>query len=223
MPLALRAGAAWRSRLALAAVALGAFALVLAPWTIRNLTVFEEPVLISTNGNAVFVGSNCDAVYHGDFIGLWNFNCYGDAPGGRRVRVGRWPTASAGSTTRATTPAGCRSSWAFASCACGTSTGRSSRPRYESLEGRSETASRIGLAFYYPMLLLAAAGAVILRRRRAPLWPLLAFPVMVTITAVADLRGHALPLRRRAGALRAGGGGARSVPAAVARGGGRRA
>ena len=183
VPLAVRAGAAWRSRLTLVAVALGAFALVLAPWTIRNLTVFEEPVLISTNGNAVFVGSNCDAVYYGDFIGLWNFNCYGDAPGGdesesalvyrergfdyARDHAGRLPLVMGVRLLRV---------WDFY------------RPlqqaAYESLEGRSETASRIGLAFYYPLLLLAAAGAVILRRRRAPLWPLLAFPVMVTITAV---------------------------------------
>jgi hypothetical protein len=183
LPLAVRAGAAWRSRLTLAAVALGAFALVLAPWTIRNLTVFEEPVLISTNGNAVFVGSNCDAVYHGDFTGLWNFDCYGSAPAGdeseqavayrergfdyARDHAGRLPAVMAVRFLRV---------WDFY------------RPlqqtTYESLEGRSETAGRIGLAFYYPLLLLAAAGAVILRRRRAPLWPLLVFPVMVTITAV---------------------------------------
>ena len=183
LPLAVRAGAAWRSRLTLAAVALGAFALVIAPWTIRNLTVFEKPVLISTNGNAVFVGSNCDAVYHGDFIGLWNFNCYGAAPGGdeseasmvyrergfdyARDHAGRLPLVMGVRLLRV---------WDLY------------RPlqqaTYESLEGRSETASRMGLAVYYPLLLLAAAGALILRRRGAPLWPLLAFPVMVTITAV---------------------------------------
>jgi Dolichyl-phosphate-mannose-protein mannosyltransferase len=184
IPLGVRAGAAWRSRLTLAAVALGAFALVLAPWTIRNLTVFEKPVLISTNGNAVFVGSNCDPVYHGDFTGLWNFNCYGDAPKGdeseqavayrergfdyAREHAGRLPAVVAVRFLRV---------WDFW------------RPlqqaTYESLEGRSETASRMGLAVYYPLLLFAAAGALILRRRRAPLWPLLAFPVMVSITAVA--------------------------------------
>jgi 4-amino-4-deoxy-L-arabinose transferase-like glycosyltransferase len=183
LPLAVRAGAAWRSRLTLAAVALGAFALVLAPWTIRNLTVFEEPVLISTNGNAVFVGSNCDAVYHGAFTGLWNFDCYGSAPAGdeseqavayrergfdyARDHAGRLPVVMAIRFLRV---------WDFYRPVQQTT--------YETLEGRSETAGRIGLAFYYPLLLLAAAGAVILRRRRAPLWPLLAFPVMVSITAV---------------------------------------
>ena len=184
VPLAIRAGTAWRSRLAFASAAVVAFALVLAPWTIRNLSVFEKPVLVSTNGNAVFVGSNCDPVYHGPFTGLWNFNCYGAAPGGdeseasvayrnrgfdyARDHTGRLPVVMAVRLLRV---------WDLY------------RPlqqaTYESLEGRSETASRIGLVFYYPLLLLAVAGASILRRRGAPLWPLAAFPVMVSLTAVA--------------------------------------
>jgi hypothetical protein len=183
LPLAYRGAPGWGRRAAIAAVAVGAFVLVLAPWTIRNLTVFEEPVLISTNGSAVFVGSNCGPVYHGEFIGLWNFNCYGSAPGGdeseealayrdrgldyAREHAGRVPLVMGVRLLRV---------WDFF------------RPGqqaiYETLEGRSETASRIGLAFYYPLLVLAIAGAVLLRRRRAPLWPLVAFPVMVSITAV---------------------------------------
>ena len=183
LPLALRAGATWRSRAALAAVAVGAFALVLAPWTIRNLTVFEEPVLISTNGNAVFVGSNCDPVFSGPFIGLWNFDCYGAAPGGDESEASveyrrrgfeyagdhldRVPLVMAVRLLRV---------WDLF------------RPgqqvTYEYFEGRSETASRMGLAMYYPLLVLAAVGTITLRRRGAPLWPLLAFPVMVSVTAV---------------------------------------
>jgi hypothetical protein len=184
VPLAIRAGAAWRSRLTLAAVAVAAFAVVMAPWTIRNLTVFDEPVLVSTNGSAVFVGSNCDPVYHGPFTGLWNFNCYGRAPSGdeseqalayrkrgfdyARDHAGRVPVVMAVRLLRV---------WDLY------------RPlqqaTYETFEGRDRTASEIGLVMYYPLLPLAAAGALILRRRRAPLWPLLAFPLMVTITAVA--------------------------------------
>jgi hypothetical protein len=183
IPLAFRAGAAWRSRLTLTVVAVGAFALVLAPWTIRNLTVFEQPVLISTNGNSVFVGANCDGTYHGELTGLWRFDCYGEAPRGdeseqaaeyrdrgldyARDHVERLPAVMAVRFLRV---------WDFY------------RPRqqaeYEIIEGRSETASRIGLLMYYPLLLLAAAGAFILRRRGAPLWPLLAFPVIVSVTAV---------------------------------------
>lgn len=183
IPLAFRAGAAWRSRLTLAAVAVGAFALVLTPWTIRNLSAFEQPVLISTNGNAVFVGANCGPTYRGELMGLWRFDCYGEAPGGdeseqaagyrdrgldyAREHAGRLPAVMAVRFLRV---------WDLY------------RPRqqaeYEIIEGRSETASLIGLLVYYPLLLLAAAGALILRRRRAPLWPLVAFPVIVSVTAV---------------------------------------
>jgi asparagine N-glycosylation enzyme membrane subunit Stt3 len=54
---------------------------------------------------------------------------------------------------------------------------------YEFFEGRAHGASRLGLVAYYPLVLLAVWGAVLLRRRRAPLLPLLAMPLMVTVTA----------------------------------------
>jgi len=54
---------------------------------------------------------------------------------------------------------------------------------YGYFEGRSRWAGKIGLGFLYPLLVLAVAGAVVLRRRGAPLWPLLALPALVTITA----------------------------------------
>jgi 4-amino-4-deoxy-L-arabinose transferase-like glycosyltransferase len=183
IPLAVRGGTTWRARAALAGVAVGAFVLVIAPWTIRNLIVFEEPVLISTNGSAVFVGSNCHAVYYGAFIGLWNFDCYGEAPGGdesqeavayrdrgfdyARDHAGRLPLVMGVRLLRV---------WDFYK--------PGQQAIYETLEGRSETAGRMGLAVYYPLLLFAIVGAVLVRRRRWPLWPLLAFPVMVSVTAV---------------------------------------
>jgi 4-amino-4-deoxy-L-arabinose transferase-like glycosyltransferase len=184
LPLAVRAAAGWRNRALLAAVSVGAFVLVLTPWTVRNLSVFEEPVLISTNGSAVFVGSNCEPVYYGEFIGLWNFNCYGKAPGGDesqaavayRDRGFEYARDHAG---RVPLVVGVRFLRVWDLFRPG------QQASYETLEGRSETASRIGLAVYYPLLVLAVAGAVLLRRRRQPLWPLLAFPVMVSVTAIA--------------------------------------
>jgi 4-amino-4-deoxy-L-arabinose transferase-like glycosyltransferase len=183
LPLAYAAASTWRARATFALAAVGAFVLVLMPWTIRNLSVFEEPVLVSTNGSAVFVGSNCDPVYHGEFIGLWNFNCYGKAPTGdeseqaleyrdrgfdyARDHAGRLPLVMGVRLLRV---------WDFFK--------PGQQASYERLEGRSETASRMGLAFYYPLLLFAVAGAVLVRRRGWPLWPVLAFPVMVSITAV---------------------------------------
>jgi asparagine N-glycosylation enzyme membrane subunit Stt3 len=65
----------WRSPRALAAC-VAAFVLVLAPWTIRNLTTFDTPVLISNNANGLWVGANCPRTYSGPLIGYWEFRCY---------------------------------------------------------------------------------------------------------------------------------------------------
>src|SRR3954470_14388053 len=55
------------------AAILSAFVVVLAPWTIRNLTTFEEPVLVSGNADGIWIGANCPATYHGPLIGYWRF------------------------------------------------------------------------------------------------------------------------------------------------------
>ena len=175
---------AWRSRSAKAAAAmLAGFALVVAPWTARNLAHFDQPVLISTNSNSVFAGANCERVYHGDLIGLWSFSCYGPVKPGdesqeaveyrrqgidyARDHAGRLPLIATIRLGRV---------WDLY------------RPlqqvQYEFLEGRSRWASRAGLALYYPTLLLAIGGVVLLRRRRFPIWPFLAFAVMVSLVAV---------------------------------------
>lgn len=57
-----------------AAGALGV-ALVLAPWSIYNLTRFDHPVLLSNGLGLVLVSSNCDTTYYGDSIGYWWFGC----------------------------------------------------------------------------------------------------------------------------------------------------
>lgn len=49
--------------------------IVISPWVIRNLTTFEEPVVLSTNSYGVLAVANCDATYHGQLIGFWYFNC----------------------------------------------------------------------------------------------------------------------------------------------------
>ena len=50
-----------RRRLSLVAIAFLAMLIVIAPWTIRSATLFERPVLISTNGQAVIGYANCPA------------------------------------------------------------------------------------------------------------------------------------------------------------------
>jgi hypothetical protein len=175
---------AWRARSLTAGVAmLAAFAVVLAPWTARNLARFEEPVLVSTNSNSVFAGSNCRPAYHGDLTGLWALACYGSVKPGDESQqaleyrrqgfdyagdhAGRAPVVMAVRLARV---------WELY------------RPlqqvQYEFLEGRSRWASRMGLVMYYPTLLLALAGAVVLRRRRQPVWPFAAYAAAVSVIAL---------------------------------------
>jgi hypothetical protein len=48
---------------------------VVAPWTLRNMVVFEKFVPLSTNGNELHVYSNCTDTYEGKFLGFWLFDC----------------------------------------------------------------------------------------------------------------------------------------------------
>jgi Dolichyl-phosphate-mannose-protein mannosyltransferase len=182
VPLALTRPLPGRRRALLAVAAVAAMLVVLAPWALRNALTFDEPVLISTNSAAVFAGANCADSWEGTFVGLWQLQCYGETPPGDesekaneyrrrgleyvRSHTGRLPLVMAVRVARA---------WDLFRPA--------QAVNYEYFEGRAHGASRLGLVAYYPLLLLAIAGAVLLRRRRAPLLPLLAMPLMVTITA----------------------------------------
>jgi hypothetical protein len=56
-------------------VAVAALVLV-APWTIRNLTTFQRPVYFTDNIDSVLAGANCHKTYAGREIGTWNSGCY---------------------------------------------------------------------------------------------------------------------------------------------------
>jgi Dolichyl-phosphate-mannose-protein mannosyltransferase len=59
----------------LAAIALASFAVLLAPWTIRNATTFDKPVLLSTNEGNLIAGANCNDTYYGRDSGSWALRC----------------------------------------------------------------------------------------------------------------------------------------------------
>ncbi len=75
LPLTLRLDVPWGRRWRLLAIAIAACCLVLAPWTIRNESVFGRFVPVSTNDATVLAGANCDAAYHGTNLGGWVFSC----------------------------------------------------------------------------------------------------------------------------------------------------
>ena len=51
------------------------FVVVLAPWTVRNWSAFDRPVLIATEGGETLAGANCDVTYYGERIGTWQYSC----------------------------------------------------------------------------------------------------------------------------------------------------
>lgn len=82
-------GEAWAARLRQVGLAVGALVLVLVPWTVRNVLVFDgHPVLLSNNSGSVARGANCDAAYQGPFKGLWVTDVALDGTDGDPARSG---------------------------------------------------------------------------------------------------------------------------------------
>lgn len=178
-------GGAWTRRVALVGTAAAMCVVMLVPWTVRNLMVFEEPVLIATNSNGVFVGANCAETYDGELLGLWFFNCYGEAPPGdesqqaveyrrravayARDNLDRLPVVAAARVGRV---------WGVFRPA--------QQADYDTLEGRVREVTIAGFVMYYPLVLAAIGGAVALARRdRIAAAALISVPLSVTLIAMA--------------------------------------
>jgi 4-amino-4-deoxy-L-arabinose transferase-like glycosyltransferase len=155
-----------------------AFVVVIAPWTIRNISAFDRPVLIATEGGETLAGANCEAVYYGSRIGLWEVSCLDfegrgneaeelDEEGRKGVRYAldhaeRWPLVGAARFAR---------TWGL-------------WHPFTVPEGRRAWVQRLGAALFYVLAGLAVYGVIVLRRRRVPVWILLAPFVTVTVTAL---------------------------------------
>ena len=184
LPIALtRADLRWR----LAAASLLAAALVIAPWSIRNLAELDRPVLISTNDGTLLAGANCDLTYHGQDLGFWNIDCISERTlrnearqeavwrreGANYVKdnLDRLPVvmlARLGRTLDVYQP----------------------RRMVRFAEGRWIRAEQAGIVVYFLLLPLALLGGRLLRRRRGELLVLLA-PVALVI--LLSLLGYGIP------------------------------
>jgi 4-amino-4-deoxy-L-arabinose transferase-like glycosyltransferase len=172
-----------RARLTHLAVLVAAFALVIAPWSIRNATTFSSPVLISTNGEGVWVGANCHQTYYGPIIGLWDFPCYGRTPPGDEAQQSR--------EYRRRGMRYLRDHASRVPLVLAARIGRLYdvfRPAqmrvYEASEGRPARSERLGVWLYWLLVPAAAIGAWLLRRRGQRLAILLVPLAVVTFTAL---------------------------------------
>jgi asparagine N-glycosylation enzyme membrane subunit Stt3 len=183
LPLALWADGDWSRRLRQLGAMLLAVALVIGPWTLRNLVRLDRPVALSVNGDEVIGIANCHDTYYGPFLGFWSIRCYDPTPPGDEVErgaayrkrgieyardhIGRLPFVLLVRQGRM---------WDVY------------RPRetvlFGRIEGRDENVTRIGQRIYWTAIPVALVGLVLLRRRRRPIGPVVAQIAMVAITAV---------------------------------------
>jgi 4-amino-4-deoxy-L-arabinose transferase-like glycosyltransferase len=177
----------WRDKSALAATAVGAALLVVAPWVGFNLARFEKPTFISTNDGITLAGANCDEMYHGPGIGLWTLgDCTGslDRPGDQSQVSSQYRHKAFDYISHHKTRvpivvlARVARTWSLY------------RPldmvTFNAGEDRERWVTRLGLVAYYPTLIAAIGGGLVLwrRRRRAALWVLCTPIAVVTIGAV---------------------------------------
>ncbi len=163
------------------AVAVACFAVVLAPWMIRNAVTFTRPVFLSTNDGSMVAGANCDAAYSGALIGGWVGACQGAWPRGdesvvsatmlhrglhyARHHTGRIPIVVAARLGR---------------------TFEVFHPFDDTEDGsRLRWVAVANTVTFFPLQVVAGLGIWKLRRRRIPVWPFLAILAVVVVTTAA--------------------------------------
>jgi 4-amino-4-deoxy-L-arabinose transferase-like glycosyltransferase len=170
----IRHRARWRAAIAVCL----AFGVVLAPWTIRNWSVFDRPVLVATEGGETLAGANCRDSYYGDRIGAWTVDCLHfsgrgneavelNEEGRRGIRYAldhlqRVPVVLAVRLAR---------TWGVYS-------------PFQVPEGRERWVMNMGAVIFFLLVPPAIYGFVLLRRRGVAVWILVSPFVTVTLTTL---------------------------------------
>jgi hypothetical protein len=169
--------------------------LVLAPWTVRNLSAFDRFVLISTNDGSLLAGANCPDTYSGPEMGGWSFDCISSGRPGEddAERSARWRREGLeyarehAERLPVVVPVRILRTWDL----------YKPRDQVRFAEGRHLTIVRIGVVCFFLLVPLAVLGFIALRGRVAPML-LLATPLMVTLTSAL---GYGVPRLRHAAEL----------------------
>jgi hypothetical protein len=187
----LRSALPWRERIQRYAICGVLAVAVVAPWVVRNLTAFDEPVFLSNGFGTVLVQTNCDATYGGQKLGYWELYCGLPQPLGPNGEPLDEAERDVALRKRALDYAADHKA-RLITVAVPARLGRMfavydpvQTIRFDILtEGRTFKISALGLAMYYPLLLLAVAGLWWQRRRGEPIAPLVTWIGLVALTAV---------------------------------------
>lgn len=184
----------WRRRFGLLVIAELVIFTSMLPWVGFNLTRFHRPVLVSNGLGFTMKVANCDATFHGPFIGYWRYSCgiqtdpqaakadpglRGDASDVDVVRRKQAMTYISHHLGRLPAVEGARlgRTWGFFHPA--------QQVRLDRAEsGRDVPAASIGLIMSWTMTPAALAGALALKRRRLPLTPVVAMVIVVCVAVL---------------------------------------
>jgi len=167
---------------------------VMAPWVVRNLTVFDEPVWLSNGSGILIAQTNCHDTYYGEKQGAWRFECALPQPLGtegqavdesvRDVEYRRrgidYLTNHPRRFATHVVPKRIGRYWGLYAPI--------NQLRADTIvEGRSFRLSVLGLVQFTAVAALAAAGAREVRRLRGPLMLLTTLPIVGTLVAAATM------------------------------------
>ncbi|HEX7132511.1 MAG TPA: glycosyltransferase family 39 protein [Iamia sp.] len=181
-----------RDRILRSGVAVVAAGMVVAPWTLWNLTQLEEPVLISTNDGLTLLGANCPATYETHIIGSWSLQCALDFNAAHRTEERGLDASEVSRLQRDAALDHIRDQPRRIPAVVHARIGRTfgfyavdQQVYVNQGEGRPMWASWAGYITFWALVPVSIAGAVALRRRRADLLPAGAALVTVVVVSAA--------------------------------------
>ena len=164
---------------------------VLAPWLVRNMTAFRQPIYLSPTGT-LQAQTNCDAAYYGEKTGYWERFCAEPEPVGENgtmldeserdaIKRGWANDYISTHKGRLLVVAPLRSLRMFNLYdPIGTA-------RFDmAVENREFRQSIFSLTEYFLVAALAIFGGVIAWRRRLTLFPVVVWPALVAVVAAAS-------------------------------------
>ena len=160
---------------------------LLMPWMLYNTGRYENPVLLSTGLGAAMRTGNCGPAYEAESLGYYKFGCIALPP------TSSDPSIADGQLRRAAMDH-MRSVPGRAAVAAAARVGRTfnlyrplQQAQFETERGSALRVTQAAMVSYWILLPVGVAGAVLLRRRRTPIYPLLAYPVIVVLAVLPTI------------------------------------